>query len=186
MHYKTKEAAVNKYGAQFKDGATREELTNAVAADEKKFDPTEVDEIVDAILDSGGPKKPVEVNEPKPSENGTKKKTIAELQAEHPTMKWFDEFHVRIQKKNVRNVLAGRDETIITGWEIVKKLHPKFVEPRLATETNRFANGYVTDQVGLYLVLKDTMKTGDVISYKTWADEMGIDPKSDINQLLNS
>lgn len=110
--------------------------------------------------------------------------TVAELQANHPTMKWFDEFHVRIQKKTVRNVLVGRDETIITGWELVKKLMPKFIEPLLAKSFNRFANGYNVENVGQYFVLKDSMTTGDVITYKTWADEQGIDPKSDINQLL--
>lgn len=106
------------------------------------------------------------------------------LQAEHPTMKWFDEFHVRIQKRTVRNILAGKEETIITGWEVVKKLMPKFIEPSLATYINQFANGYATDNVGVYFALKDTVKTGDLILYKDWADERGIDPKQDINQLL--
>lgn len=127
-------------------------------------------------------KDPTIENENAPDESG--ELSIADQQAEHPTLKWFDEFHVRIQKRSVKNVLAGRDETIITGWEVVKKLMPKFIEPGLAAYTNSFANGYDVNNVGLYLALKGTLTVGQIIPYKEWADERKIDPKQDINQLL--
>ncbi len=110
--------------------------------------------------------------------------SITEKQANHKNYKWFDEFDARILKISVRNVLAGRNETIITGWELQKKKHPKFIEPRLATETNAFANGYDTLGIGPYLVLRDTMKTGDVIPYLTWATEQGKNLNEDLNILL--
>lgn len=113
-----------------------------------------------------------------------KKLSVAEQQANHPTLKWYDEFHVRVHKKSVQNVYANKQETIITGWEFVKKLMPKFIEPAVALQLNQFANGYNSDQVGLMLVLKDTVKTGDMLAYKTWADQYGIDPAKDLNQLL--
>jgi hypothetical protein len=122
---------------------------------------------------------------PEPSVNDIPSSpSIEEQQANHPTMKWYDEFHVRIQKKIVRNVLGGREESIITGWELVKKLHAKFIEPSLAKYFNQFANGYYPENIGCYLVPKGTMTTGDVIPYKQWADEQGIDPKNDIHQVL--
>jgi hypothetical protein len=110
--------------------------------------------------------------------------SITQKQANHKNYKWFDEFDVRIQKVEVRNVLAGRNETIITGWELQKKKHPKFIEPHLAVTTNAFANGYDILGVGPYLVPRDTMKTGDVIPYLTWATEQGKNLAEDLNILL--
>lgn len=97
---------------------------------------------------------------------------------------WYDEFHVRILKKPVRNPYTNTTESVIVGWELVKKLHPKLIEPSVALHLNSFAEGFLVDQVGKYLVAKDTMTTGQIIPYKEWADQYGKNPKEDINQLL--
>lgn len=111
-------------------------------------------------------------------------KTVAEKQANHPTCKWYDEFECRIQKMQVQNVIAGKSETIITGWELTKKLMPKFIEPSVAKQLNVFANGMVPENIGLMLILKGSKNVGSTITYKEWADEMGINPANDLNQLL--
>jgi len=125
----------------------------------------------------------------KASGNKGKKKTaeqIAKEQANHEHYKWFDEFEARIQKKEVRNMYTQRNETIITGWQLSVKKHPKFIEPSNALAQNAFANGADTFGIFNYLVPKDEKKSGDFITYKDWAIEQGKDLKSDINIILNS
>jgi hypothetical protein len=101
------------------------------------------------------------------------------------TLSWYDEFDVNIVKKEAKNTLAGRIESIIVGWDIVKKLHPKLIEPSLAKHLNSFANGYQPGEFGKFLFPKGEKTVGSRILYKEWADEMGINPKDDINQLLS-
>jgi hypothetical protein len=99
--------------------------------------------------------------------------------------KWFDEFDARIQKKEVRNPYTQRNESIITGWALEKKKHPKKIEPSLAISLNSFADGYDVLGVGNLLVPKDQFKSGDLISYESWAKDQGKDEKQDINILLS-
>lgn len=115
---------------------------------------------------------------------------VAEKNTEAPVTKKtnyavFDEFETRIQKKEVRNVMANRNDTIITGWELGKKLHSKKIEKHNAKYLNSFANGANPNENFPMLVPVDTMRNGDMIKYADWAKEQGIDPTQDINILLN-
>jgi len=97
----------------------------------------------------------------------------------------FDEFETRVQKKEVRNVMANRNDTIITGWELGKKLHSKKIEKHNAVYLNSFANGANPNENFPMLVPVDTKRNGDTIKYADWAKEQGIDPTQDLNILLN-
>jgi len=112
---------------------------------------------------------------------------IAELNGKPvkaPSLKWYDEFDARIQKREVRNKYTLQMQTIITGWILEKKKQPKSIEPHTAVYLNSFANGYDTLGVGSLLLPKDTAKTGDMISYEDWGKEQGKDLPNDINILL--
>lgn len=97
---------------------------------------------------------------------------------------WFDEFRVRSQKTQKRNPYTGTLQTITTGWQIIEKLHPKKIEPHVALDLNSFAIGEGHDQSGLYLVPMGEKNVGDIIPYKEWADQHGVNAAEDLNQIL--
>lgn len=167
---------------------TETKTAAAKYADAFKTDPTATAEQIKLDFPAAGEAEAILaiLNEP---DKGADKKSdpkadIAKKQANHPNYKWFDEFQGRIQKKSVMNQYTQREQTIITGWELTKKLHPKFIEPHIATQLNSFMNGFQGDDVGLVLVPRDKFKTGDVIPYKDWAKEQGKDFTTDLNILL--
>lgn len=163
MNYLKKQAAVKKHSEQFKTdpGAVKEALS-------LDYEPDEAKEILAALSE------PEKVNDnEKPS-----------LSKEHKHYTWFDEFDAKIQKKEVRNRYTQQIDSIITGWQLEKKKHPKLIERHNATYLNSFADGY--DIVGSLLVPKDEYKTGDVLPYENWAKEQGKDLKNDKNIFLNN
>jgi hypothetical protein len=167
MHHTQIKSAVAKYKG-FRTVVSKAELEKIVSADDKEYSSDEVAEILAALEKE--PLTPV---------------VDAALKNVESQLKWYDEFQARIEKKLVTNVLMGKQESIIVGWELVKKLMPKFIEPSVAKHLNSFADGFAGDQPGLFLYPKGEAKTGDVIPYKVWADEMGRNAAQDINQLLN-
>lgn len=91
--------------------------------------------------------------------------TTAELQANHPTMKWFDKMEVTIKKRDYRNRITQRPDVQILGWEITKKIHHVFIEPDIAKDLNHFALGLDINGRGEYYVPRDEHKPGDMIRY---------------------
>lgn len=176
MHHTQLKAAVKKYGEDFKNDP--EQTKTVIQADHNEEDAAAIIAEIHKVISST-------TTVPEQPKKDTKADKIAEAQANHPTMKWYDEFEVNIQKREVRNPYTQRQETIITGWELVKKKHPKFIEPNLAVSLNSFANGYDPGERGNILCLRDERKTGDVITYTEWATEQGRDLTEDINILLN-
>lgn len=99
--------------------------------------------------------------------------------------KWYDVFRARIQKKEVLNPYTRQRESITIGWQLVEKQEMSaFIEPHLAVEHNSFAIGWESYGPGNFYAEKDKYQVGETIPYKTWADEQGIDPSNDLNQLL--
>jgi len=139
-----------------------------------KSDPEQTKELIKVDLDEADAETVITALEKKPEE---KKETTSNY-------KWYDEFDARIQKKEVRNPYTQQNNSVITGWELQKKKHHKFVEPHVAVQLNSFADGYDLSGLGNLLIPKDTMKTGDVITYETWAKEQGRDTSKDLNVLL--
>ena len=113
---------------------------------------------------------------------------IAETQANHPTMKWYDVFRVKIVKQQVENPLSSRNETIITGWELITKVRSTFIEPAIVysqeSGTNLFARGIDSEGTGSpgeMMFVRDKYKNGDKYSYVQYLEDMGIDPAKDSN-----
>lgn len=158
-------AAVKKYSEQYENHPL--EAVEAIGLD---YDKEDADEIIAGLQAT-----------PLPKSNGH-----SDVYDTKPSAySWFDEFDVRIQKREVRNPLLQRNESIITGWELQKKKHPKFIEPHIAVQLNSFCDGYDVLGVAPMLITKDTKRTGDVIPYADWAKEQGKNFAEDINILLN-
>jgi hypothetical protein len=168
-------AAIKKYGEQF--------VTDPESAKESimlDYEKDEVDTIIESLENSK-----INVTLADPSILMDKEIKGYEKEEKECAYKWFDEFDARIQKKEVRNPYTQRNESIITGWALEKKKHPKKIEPSLAISLNSFADGYDVLGVGNLLVPKDQFKSGDLISYESWAKDQGKDEKQDINILLS-
>lgn len=180
MTKEAKAAAIEKYAEFAKDKPNEVVIAKLI---EDAYEPKEAQEIAIAIT-----KHLQAANEPPKQEEQAAKpaaKSIAQQQAEHPTMKWFDEFQAVIMKIQKRNVIANRMDTIITGWELRKKLHPKFIEPNVAKELNHFADSFDSENGGKLLLLQSKAhKPGDVIEYKEWFKETGRDAREDVNSAL--
>lgn len=176
MHHTQLKSAVKKYGEDFKNDPENTKLV--IQADHSEEDAKEI------IAELS---KPVSHTVSKGNGNPTVSNSdaVAEAQANHPHYKWFDEFEARIQKKDVMNPYTNQNNTIITGWELTKKKHPKFFEPHLAKEFNLFAIGFDTLGVGNMYIEKDTMTTGQILTYEQWAKDQGKDLSKDMNILLN-
>lgn len=168
MHHKTKEAALRKFAEQFKTDP--EAVKESLALD---YEEADAKEILQALQVPGSPAEKPKV------------KNTAVDKADHPHYKWFDEFDARIQKREVINPYTTQRQTIITGWELTKRKHPKFIEPHLAKDLNAFADGFDTLGVGNLLALKGERNLGDVITYEQWATEQGKDLAKDINIILS-
>jgi hypothetical protein len=182
LHHTQKKSLIAKYSH-----LQGEELKQKLQLDELGLDNDAVEEVYSAIAESQG-FKAVEV---KPVERKLRKgeKTDEQVKYEqdnHEYYKWYDEFEVSIVKAEVRNVLAGKSQVIIRGWQIGKKLHPKFIEPSSAASSNAFANGSTPNELFRMLIPKDTQTQGNIYPYDNWAIEQGIDLNEDINHLLKA
>lgn len=107
---------------------------------------------------------------------------------EHQYYKKFDEFEARILKQTKFNPYTQQNVTLITGWELGKKIRDTHIEPDLAKELNSFANG-ADGGMGdggkcKLLVPHGTYKNGDTVTYEAWATEQGIDLEKDTNILF--
>ena len=71
MHHATKKAAVAKYAPLLNEGKSEQDIRAAIAADEKKYSPADIDEIYKAILDGaeGGTQTEEEDDDDKQPEN---------------------------------------------------------------------------------------------------------------------
>ena len=183
LHHMKRKEAVKKYGHLKGD-----ELTSALLDDENKYTEEDIAEITKAINSpSGTPQRQDKALLTQPGKKaGLTTDQVKEAQDNHPHYKWYDEFESRIHKKEVLNIYTNQTHTISIGWELNKKLHPKFIEPEIAKSMNSFANGAEPSGIFKFLVLKGTKSSGDFIHYKEWAEEQGIDLKKDINILLNN
>ena len=190
FHYKRLESIIAEY-----DGLTGDELNEALRSDGRKFSDEDIAEMTAKIAEVQAaahkePPAPVAPAKPVAAVVANKKhKTPEQIKAEqdnHPFYKWFDEFESRIIKKEVINPYnPGTKAVIIVGWELGKKLAPKFIEPRGALSQNAFALGAGDDGKFKFLLLKGANQNGDLITYKEWAIAQGLDLETDINILLN-
>lgn len=180
MTKEAKAAAFDKYqpGSENK---TADEIITAMTTD--GYEVKESKEVAAAIVASHSTVAPPDMQQSKPATTPAKK-SIADQQATHATMKWFDEFEAIIQKEQHMNLLTNHMETITVGWEIGKKLHPKFIEPSLVPELNHFMDSFSTENPGKVLLPQGKYKNGDVITYTEWMTMQGRDPKKDRNALL--
>jgi hypothetical protein len=90
------------------------------------------------------------------------------------TMKRYDLFLAHIERKEVRNKFTRQNESIIVGWELIKKEYPRTIEPHNAVALNAFMAGSVgAGELIQVLCPVDTKKVGDKITYEEWAIDQG-------------
>lgn len=161
-------AGVEKFKHLHDKGHTKEEVLKELTED--VYSTTEALEVYEAIL--------------KAAPQGAKEPVKIEGRKLHPTLKMYDEFVVNIVKAMAYNALAKENESIILGWSLDKKLHPKAIEPSIAINLNSFASGYESGQPGKILLEEGSYQIGDTLDYAVWAKEQNINLKKDINHLL--
>jgi phage major head subunit gpT-like protein len=176
MHHMVKKSAIEKYGNLVKEGKKKEEIELELIADEKGFTSEEVKELLEALF-AEAPSKPT----PELSKQESKAK-------HHEHYTHYDEFEAFIRKENKFNPYVRKNEQIITGWELGKKLRSTLIEPHLAKELNAFAHGM--DNHGgdggrgkIYLP-QGQYNRGDILKYEDWAKEQGINAETDPNVLF--
>lgn len=184
MNKKQLAAAIETFKPLHVEGKTKEEVVKAMVED--VYSESEAEEIYQAIVeDADAPLIGQQQNQKPPQMAHSPGPKAGEKI--HPNYKWFNEFHARIQKREVYNALAGKSETIITGWQLEKIMKSTKIEPSIAKGFNSFANGFDVNGPGLMYFEKEgthAKKTGDIVSYEEWALSQGYNLKQDINHLL--
>lgn len=171
-------AAISKYEQSYIDGKTKQEIIKTLTDD--VFSKADAEEIYSAIHEKY-------FKAPEKRKGKATQDEIAEKQRNHEHYKWFDEFECQIIKKQSFNAYVNKPETIIVGWSLRAKKNKKFIEPSIAVELNKYANGYDVAGFGNLLLPIDTFQAGSVLSYEAWARMLGKDDKdlkNDINYLL--
>lgn len=96
----------------------------------------------------------------------------------------YDEFEANaiLEAKTVPFINTTR--SVIVGWELKKKLHPKRVEPHVARDLNAFARAVDHNNINKLLLKKGEYGVGQILKYEDWAKEQGLSDKDENLQLL--
>lgn len=201
MNEQAKKIAIDKYGAMDKpvtqlmaemteDGFSKKEIEKIIGGiGEKKMAANDQSGNQDNSNEqrTNSPEQQFKQDAKKLTQKGTKgmsKEQIAHAQANHPSMKWFDEFEVKIFKVEAYNIIADKREAVTTHFKLVDKKHPKFIEQATANGFNTFADGITADGFGKLLLEKGKYQSGDELPYKDWCVMVGRDLKKDRNYQL--
>lgn len=96
----------------------------------------------------------------------------------------YDEFEANaiLEAKTVPFINTTR--SVIVGWELKKKLHPKRVEPHVVRDLNAFARAVDHNNINKLLLKKGEYGVGQILKYEDWAKEQGLSDKDENLQLL--
>lgn len=96
----------------------------------------------------------------------------------------YDEFEANaiLEAKTVPFLNTTR--SVIVGWELKKKLHPKRVEPHVARDLNAFARAVDHNNINKLLLKKGEYGVGQILKYEDWSKEQGLSDKDENLQLL--
>jgi hypothetical protein len=129
MNHNRKKAAVEKYKPLLDAGATREEILNAIAGDEKAYTPEEVNEIVAAVYGE-------DTGNSNGSENSGSQDGPGNSEAPATLNKVYEEYRVEPKYDDVTDQLGKVIGKKLSGFEKVKKIRDTSVTPERAKEVN--------------------------------------------------